>query len=148
MSADDTFAQIIPAESNLSDAQCRAVIEIAATAAAIDRAIHRDEVTALELLAKQLGKGAETEFASMFAKLGERVEPEVATKRLRALSLKLESTAAREIAYKAALAIALADRVSAPREETFEKELVAALCLSAETAARLADEVRVAMSSD
>jgi hypothetical protein len=55
---------------------------------------------------------------------------------------------AREIAYKAARAIALADGVSASREETFEKELVAALCLSAETAARLADEVRAAMPAD
>jgi hypothetical protein len=148
MTIADAFAQIVPADSDLNDEQRRVVLEIAATAAAADRVIHRDEIAALEVLAQRLGRSAEAEFASMFKKLGERIEPEKATKQLRVLSIKLESAEARELAYKAAWAITLVDKESSPREESFGKDLANALSLKGDAASRLAEEVQALMPAD
>jgi hypothetical protein len=137
----EKIAAAIPTDPQLKETERSAIIAIATIAVGVDRAIHRDEVTLLQQIAKQLGVKHETEFAALFADLGANAPAEAASIRLRGAADRLDSATAREIAYTVAYAITIADLDTHEKESAFHRELAATLSLSEETAERLARNV-------
>jgi hypothetical protein len=148
MPTPEKLAMAIPDNVKLTDEESRAVIEIAAIAVGIDRAIHRAEVAGLQKIAARLGKTAEAEFSSLYDKLGVSDEKAAVGERIRGAAARLASTTSREVAYRAAVAITLADDEAHAKEIALHADLASALSLSKDDTARLSAEVTKAVEGD
>jgi hypothetical protein len=148
MPTPEKIAEAILSDVQLTEPESRAVIQIAAAAITVDRAVHREEIGILQHVAVKLGHNAEPEFKALFAKLGPDADEPAAERRLREAAARVESAAAREVAYKIAYAITLADLVATDRESAFHRKLIEVLCLSTDDAARLADDVTAVMKAE
>ena len=140
MPTTDDIASVIPAGVELTETQARAVLEVAAIAALVDRAVHRDEVGVLAKIATRLGVSMEADFKKLFDDL-KNESGDALMRRLRAVRAHLDSDTARQTAYKAACAITAADLVETDSETVFHEDLAAALELPKEVSSRISTEV-------
>jgi tellurite resistance protein len=144
----EDLAHIIPNETELTDAQRSAVLEIAAMAAAVDRAIHRAEIASIERVAAKLGKPIDAEIGSLFKRLTSKSNEDETRERLKSAAARLDSDPARELAYKVAYGITVADLDDDARESAYMTELATALGLAEEATSQLEAAVKDLLKKD
>lgn len=138
MSFIENVANAVPSATSLSDAERRAVVEIAYLAVASDHVVNEHEEKALRSVAAKIG-GADL-VDPILAK-ARRLDRESADARLRELAKALPTYEARVLAYKAAYAVAIADLASSDQEFEFDLQLIDALELPQSEVDRFAEDV-------
>ncbi len=131
----------------VSEADARAVLEIACLAVASDGKIDDEERAVLHVLATELRAYRQAELDALVHACNQQTRDE-RVERLRAVGASLSSDAARHLAYRVSIVTAMADLAAADEEFEFDLDLQDALDLAPDVADDLSAGVHAALSPE
>lgn len=131
----------------VTEADARAVLEIACLAVASDGTIAEEERAVLHLLSSELRAYRQADLDALVHACNEQTRDE-RVERLRAVGASLSSDAARHLAYRVSIVTAMADLAAADEEFEFDLDLQDALDLPTDVADDLSAEVHAALTPE